>query len=87
MFTADKARNLESGRLDDEIAELVDEAYPASCTYYKVWWEDASDLRPMEVRAKTIAAALTIRGFKVTEIRDLDSFRFAEVHFSWADEE
>lgn len=85
MFTADKARNVESGRLDDEIAELIHEAYPASCTYYKVWWEDASDLRPMEVRAKAIAAALTIRGFKVTEIRDLDSFRFAEVHFSWGD--
>lgn len=38
MFTADKARNVESGTLDDEIAELVHEAYPASCAYYKVWW-------------------------------------------------
>lgn len=85
MFTAEKASNVESGRLDDEIAELVHEAYPASCTYYKVWWEDASDLRPMDVRAKAISDALTLRGFKVTEIRDLDSLRFAEVHFSWGD--
>lgn len=83
MFTADKARAFEASSLDDEIAELVHEAYPASCAYYKVWWEDSSDSRPMDVRAKAIAAALTIRGFKVTEIRDLDSFRFAEVHFSW----
>lgn len=83
MFTADKARAFEASNLDDEISELVHEAYPSSCAYYKVWWEDASDSRPMDVRAKAIAAALTIRGFKVTEMRDLDSFRFAEVHFSW----
>ena len=83
MFTADKAREVGASALDDEIAELVHEAYPASRAYYKVWWQDSHDQRSMDVRAKEIAIALAARGFKIIETRDLDSFRFAEVHFSW----
>lgn len=84
MFTADMARMVNSNAFDEQIAQLVADAYPRSSAYYKVWQEDSEDReRPMDVRAMEAAFALRQRGFEVTEIRDLGSFRYAEVHFNW----
>lgn len=79
MFTADKARNIERSTFDRKIEELVREAYPDLKSYYKVYWEDGR----MEERAKRAAEMLRERGFTVTGIDDLGSYRFAEVHFTW----
>ncbi|WP_423156482.1 hypothetical protein [Stenotrophomonas maltophilia] len=84
MFTADMARMVDSNAFDEQIAQLVADAYPEPRAYYKVWWEDSNDRdRPMNIRAMEAALALRQRGFEVTEIRDLGSFRYAEVHFNW----
>lgn len=78
MFTADNAR---SGRnpFDRQIEKLVCEAFPDQKSHYKVYWEDGR----MEERAKRVAELLRERGFTVTGIEDLGSYRFAEVHFTW----
>jgi 3-methyladenine DNA glycosylase Tag len=77
MFTAQMARNKKYKSFDQQLIELVDEA-EGNTAFVKVFWGPA-----MERRANEISASLKERGFKVIEIRDLDSFRFAEVHFSW----
>lgn len=82
MFTANMARESNKADFDELLKQLVDDAYPNTSTYMKIWYGAA-----MGRRANEAAHKLMHRGFKVTEIRDLDSFRFAEVHFSWADEE
>lgn len=79
MFTAENARNLERDTFDRKIEQLVREARPHDSSYYRVYWEDGR----MRERAARAAEMLKERGFVVTEIRDLDSFRFAEVHFTW----
>lgn len=79
MFTADKARNVELDLFDRKIEQLVHEARPHQKSYYKVFWEDGA----MEERAKRVAEMLRKRGFTVTGIEDLGSYRFAEVHFTW----
>lgn len=83
MFTADNARNIERDTFDRKIEELVRDARPRQQSYYNVYWEDGQ----MAERANRAADMLKERGFKVTAITDLDSFRFAEVHFSWADDD
>lgn len=78
MFTAKSARAIQQKTFDQQLENLVREAGKDTSAYVKVWWGDK-----MEERANAIAADLKERGFTVTDIRDLDSFRFAEVHFTW----
>lgn len=78
MFTAKDARSIQHKTFDQQLEDRVREAGDGKSAYVKVWWG-----HKMEERAKAIAADLKERGFTVTEIRDLDSFRFAEVHFTW----
>ncbi len=85
MFTAEEAKGYADAVFDQKLRDLVANAKGETAAYYKVWWGDEKG--SMEFRCNMIAQALKARGFKVTEIRDLDSFRFAEVHLSWADEQ
>lgn len=81
MFTADMARASDGSQFDDELKALVADAWPAMTTYMKVWYGPN-----LSKRANEAADKLMQRGFKVTGIHDLDSFRFAEVHFSWGED-
>lgn len=80
MFTAEMARSIVINDFDEHLKAIVEDAKPETQAYIKVYWGPN-----MERRAEVVSAKLQSRGFRVTEIRDLDSFRFAEVHFSWGD--
>ena len=81
MFTADMARESNKADFDELLKQLVANAKPNTESYMKIWYGAA-----MEQRANAVADMLKQRGFKDVEVRDLDSFRFAEVHFSWRDD-
>lgn len=78
MFTANDARKMHDNSLDAMLKDLVSNAGEKKRAYVKIYWGPK-----MERRAECMSAELQSRGFTVTEIRDLDSFRFAEVHFTW----
>lgn len=85
MFTVNDARKIESQSFDEHIASLVRDAPPGRSTYVPIYYDEYGG--KLENRAKEVAAMLKERGFTNIEIRDLDSYRFAEVHFSWGTEE
>lgn len=85
MFTAADARKVDTKTFDEMLASVVRDAPPGRSTYIPVYYEDYG--ANMDSRTKEVAAMLKERGFTNIEIRDLDSFRYAEVHFSWAEEE
>lgn len=81
MFTANDARKMKKMNdysFDIKLKQLVSDAGDEKSSYVKIYWGPH-----MERRAECMSAELQSRGFTVTEIRDLDSFRFAEVHFTW----
>lgn len=85
MYTADMARKRRTLSIDNLIEQAVKDAGGAEATesYIQVYW-DPDCMHSMAFRTGQLAAALSMRGFEVTAIKDLESFRFAEVHFSWA---
>lgn len=85
MFTAADARKADNQTFDEHLASVVRDAPPGRSAYIQVYYDEYG--AKMEHRAKEVAAMLKERGFTKIEIRDLDSFRFAEVHFSWGEEE
>lgn len=83
MYTASDAREYSRGWVD---AVIIEQVRKASCQRKRkgqinVHYDDGSDV-PMEDRIVQWEHELTQRGFKV-EVVGRDSFRFAEVHFSW----
>lgn len=85
MFTAKDAQAYADATFDQKLRNIVADAKGETHAYYKVYWDEGRG--SMSFRCEMIADGLRARGFKVTEIRDLGSFRFAEVHFSWADDD
>lgn len=81
MFTVTDARVLPRAKdyeLDNSISNAVYEA-DSNTAHIKVWWDDGN----MQEKADNIARELQIRGFTDVEVHDRDSFRYAEVWFSW----
>lgn len=83
MFTADKARDIRNRSFDSELEKLVREAHPHTRAYYRVHWDEHGSRMHAHARAQEVADWLRLRGFTVLGTKDLDSYRFAEVHFSW----
>lgn len=81
MYTAQMARQDQTRDFDKELAKIVDDARPSRTAYVPVFWHEYG--YSMAAHADYVVKMLEERGFHDVEVRDLDSLRFAEVHFSW----
>lgn len=86
MFTAKMAQVDADNSFDDDLRREVKEAYPTTRAYIKVRYFCDSGLS-QRARTDQVVDALHVRGFRVLQVKDPDSMRYAEVHFSWGDDD
>lgn len=77
MYTRKDAQNTKEGIFDKKIKQAVEEA-DNNTAWLPIYWDGSSPYTATE-----LVEALIERGFENIELRDPDSMRFAEVHFSW----
>ncbi len=81
MFTAKMAQAGADSIFDEDLRRAVQDAYPATRSYIKVRYFCDSG-RSQSSRTDEVVAALQVRSFRVLGVKDPNSMRYAEVHFS-----